>query len=192
MWRLGRSLYRGPVSKWGGLDSPPHYVHLPSTSQVIPETGISFQNRQENFGLYCICLSPFLHSTAPPRSFPPPHTLRVVRIIVNTPSWRPSAQCTSSYAWAWTPPCSRARPICWHSTNTQHRDRWSRKGRLRHDRFFLGCICLSPFLHSTAFRTRRRRACAARLRSASAIAAAEKGALRHDTFFCDIIARNTS
>ena len=120
MWRLGRSLYRGPVSKWGGVDSPPHYVHLPSTSQVIPETGISFQNRQENFGLYCICLSPFSHSTAPPRSFPPPHTLRVVRIIVNTPSWRPSAQCTSSYAWAWTPPCSRARPICWHSTNTQH------------------------------------------------------------------------
>ena len=67
MWRLGRSLYRGPVSKWGGVDSPPHYVHLPSTSQVIPETGISFQNRQENFGLYCICLSPFfaLHRCAP-------------------------------------------------------------------------------------------------------------------------------
>ena len=124
MWRLGRSLYRGPVSKWGGVDSPPHYVHLPSTSQVIPETGISFQNRQENFGLYCICLSPFLHSTAPPRSFPPPHTLRVVRIIVNTPSWRPSAQCTSSYAWAWSA--------------VGQRHRWSRKGRLRHDRFFLG------------------------------------------------------
>ena len=59
MWRLGRSLYRGPVSKWGGLDSPPHYVHVLSTSQVIPQTGISFQTRQENFGLYCICLSPF-------------------------------------------------------------------------------------------------------------------------------------
>ena len=58
-------MYRGPVSKWGGVDSPPHYVNLPSTSQVIPETGISFQNRQENFGLYCICLSPFF---ALPRS----------------------------------------------------------------------------------------------------------------------------
>ena len=124
MWRLGRSLYRGPVSKWGVVDSPPHYVHLPSTSQVIPETGISFQNRQENFGLYCICLSPFSHSTAPPRSFHPPHTLRVVRIIVNTPSWRPSAQCTSSHAWAWSA--------------VGQRHRWSRKGRLRHDKCFLG------------------------------------------------------
>ena len=65
MWRLGRSLYRGPVSKWGGLNSPPHYVHVLSTSQVIPQTGISFQTRQENFGLYCICLSPFF---ALPRS----------------------------------------------------------------------------------------------------------------------------
>ena len=65
MWRLGRSLYRGHVSKWGGLDSPPHYVHVLSTSQVIPQTGISFQTRQENFGLYCICLSPFF---ALPRS----------------------------------------------------------------------------------------------------------------------------
>ena len=60
-------MYRGPVSKWGGLDSPPHYVHLLSTSQVIPQTGISFQARQESFGLYCICLSPFfaLHRRAP-------------------------------------------------------------------------------------------------------------------------------
>ena len=56
MWRLGRSLYRGPVSKWGGLDSPPHYVHLLGTSHVIPHTGISFETRQENFGLYCICV----------------------------------------------------------------------------------------------------------------------------------------
>ena len=56
MWRLGRALYRGPVSKWGGLDSPPHDVHLLGTSHVIPHTGISFETRQENFELYCICV----------------------------------------------------------------------------------------------------------------------------------------
>ena len=60
-------MYRGPVSKWGGLDSPPHSVHVLSTSHVLPQTGISFPARQENFELYCICISPFsaLHRRAP-------------------------------------------------------------------------------------------------------------------------------
>ncbi len=127
MWRLGRSLYRGPVSKWGGLDSPPHHVHVLSTSHDIPHTGISFETRQENFELYCICVSPFfaLHRRAPLFSSA-------------THNWRPSYHCQYGVI---------APLISMHVFIRLGMD----------STMFPSSSDLLAFSHRTAFRTRRRK-----------------------------------
>ena len=133
-------MYRGPVSKWGGLDSPPHDVHLLGTPTSSPTQGSPSRPVKKISGYTASASHLFSHSTAAPRSFHPPHTIGVLPPHCCATRSRVGREETGVRA----PHTARGSP--------------------------------HPF-------AAHRSACAARLRSASAIAAAEKGALGYDTFF---------